>query len=170
MVISRGGSHNTNYQKQGMSKQKVILTSIAAVIGIYYYRVVMAAKRLLPSVGSPLNFSLKGGQISFIVPLRFINSDSVSIPVNSVTVVNYIGVNEFGYTILQNKTNIAARSTSELPLQVTIPFPSIPTLGVEIFNQIKTTKSINLTFKGTVNSLGVHVPIEQKLTVSIPFI
>lgn len=138
---------------------------IGGAVAIYYYRVYRAAKALGFGMGVPQNISLKGGGLSFVIPLRVTNGSATAVPLSSVSITNYIGSTEIGYTLLQKPVWIAPRTRTDVPLSVNVPFASLISAGVTLYNQIR-EKEVQMTFRGSVSSLGVNVPIDQVIGVN----
>lgn len=151
---------------KNVKNKKYFLYGILALVGIYYYRLFNAAQKLAFNIGKIQKFSLKGGVVSWVQNIKVTNGDFVPIPIRSVSVQNYIGKNFIGTSILENPTMLLGRSTTDLPLQVTISFADFLKAGLGLASQIK-TKNISITFRGEVNSVGVSIPLNE--TFSIDF-
>lgn len=149
------------------SKTKYIILSIVAFLGFYLWRVFQASQTLDFKVSGIRNFSLKGGYVSWTQNIAITNGDFTPIPVRSVSVVNYLGATQAGTSILEAPFVIAGRSTTIMPLKVTIPFDA--TIGgiLSIINQIK-SGSLNLTFRGDINTVGVTIPLNQTFKITLP--
>lgn len=147
-------------------KTKHLIIAIVVAVAAYYARVIFAAKRLLFSVGSIRSLKISQGIISWRQIIRVTNGENVAIPITSANIENRINRTPIGKTILVNAQTIAARSTSNLELDVVIPISDLINLGFEIYNTIK-TGTVSFQLAGNVRALGFNIPIDQSFNLNL---
>ncbi|MFD2521368.1 LEA type 2 family protein [Emticicia soli] len=147
-------------------KRKYIIIAILIIIASYYARVVLAAQRLYFAVGSIKNLKLSGGVITWRQIIRVTNGENVAIPITSANIENRINNSTIGRTILAQSQTIAARSSTDLLLDVYIPLSDLLGLSLEILNTVK-TGFVSFELAGHVRALGVSVPISQKFNLDL---
>jgi|GEM_PF-6564341 len=141
-------------------KQGLIIMAIVLMIVLYILNKVNTAKQLEFNVGLPKNVSLKGGQISFDLPLNTQNVSSGSVNVKSAD-FDVLSAGKFlGKALVLQPTTITPKGQTTLPVRVTISYFDLLTAAGSIINLFKSGK-IGLTLDGLVYAEGFQVPVKQ---------
>ncbi|WP_229367778.1 NDR1/HIN1-like protein [Fibrisoma limi] len=127
---------------------------------LYILNKVNTAKQLEFNVGLPKNISLKGGQISFDLPLNTQNVSSGSVNVKSAD-FDVLSAGKFlGKALVLQPTTITPKGQTTLPVRVTISYFDLLSAAGSIVNLFKSGK-IGLTLDGLVYAEGFQVPVKQ---------
>ncbi|CCH52362.1 hypothetical protein BN8_01358 [Fibrisoma limi BUZ 3] len=141
-------------------KQGFIILAIVLMLVLYILNKVNTAKQLEFNVGLPKNISLKGGQISFDLPLNTQNVSSGSVNVKSAD-FDVLSAGKFlGKALVLQPTTITPKGQTTLPVRVTISYFDLLSAAGSIVNLFKSGK-IGLTLDGLVYAEGFQVPVKQ---------
>jgi hypothetical protein len=144
---------------------RIILISIIVIVVAYYLKVATAVQNLGYGVGKIKNFKF-GSQITWNQEILITNGDVVDIPINSVSLLNYIGGYQVGSTILEQKQTIKAKATNSIIFKVIIPYTDLLAAGAAIVSSVKSGK-FSLRLKGQLNSLLLNPQIDQTFKLDI---
>ena len=143
-----------------------------AVLAVLYwlFKKANAAQNLNFSLGSPVSVRLNSSYVEWIQNLNVTNGESSSIVINAVNLKNYIGTSEIGSTILFQPTRVAAKATSQIPLNIQIPYNNLyQALSENITGIWAKIKGQGIAFKvvGTITAEQIPVKISQNFNLKI---
>lgn len=148
-------------------KKGFIILAIVLIISLYILNKVSTARQLEFSVGVPKNVSLRGGSLTFDLPLTARNVVSGSVKVKSAD-FDVMSAGKFlGKAILSDAITIAPNGQTILPVRVTIAYYDLITAAGSIFNALKSGK-VGLTIDGLVYAEGFQVPVSQSFDFTLP--
>lgn len=144
---------------------RIIVITLVVIIIAYYLKVATAVQNLGFGVGKVKNFKF-GSQITWNQEILITNGDVVDIPINSVSLLNYLGKYQVGSTILENKQIIKAKATNSIIFKVVIPYTDLLAAGAAAVSAVK-SGVFELRLKGQLNSLLLNPQIDQKFKIDI---
>lgn len=152
-----------------MSKNlKRLLIVLALLVAYYIHKLIQAAKNLRFSLGRLSSFSLKGNAVSWTQYINITNGEPVAIPVTSVNLLNYVGGQNIGSSVLEGGSfRIAPRSTTAMPIRISIPLIDLA-WGVQSVIEMVKSGSFSMRLQGNVGSLGISIPVDQSFKFQIP--
>lgn len=139
---------------------------IIGLVCIYVWNVYNSAKRLTFGIGKIQNLRIASGTISMLLNLRATNGNATGVPLTGINIDNYFGSALIGKAILESSVYLNGRSTTDIPLRITIPLTDLLNIIPEI-KSLLSTGIFSFTLKGTVSAVGITAPIEQNYTVKL---
>ena len=137
-------------------------------IGWFFYRRVMAVKRLQVNVDLPNGFKQENGFIVFTQNLLVNNASNVDLQVSNINMDVYSSGYFVGKASLPEPQTIGANTISVVSVKVTCSISDLLTsLGVSI-QKLVTTKKIKLSFEGTIGAYGFTAPVSQSSEIEVP--
>lgn len=140
-----------------------ILTG-GAVLLFYFINKGQTAKRL-KVIFKNIHFKKSTGATLPDIFADFLLINGTNTPLNINSIVGDIFINDKSLSTIQylQKLEIPANSTSNLSIKVITPILSLLSVA---YNLIIRKQKFTATFKGTLNSNGVLIPISQDVTVN----
>jgi hypothetical protein len=148
-------------------KKGLIILAVVLIIGLYILNKVNTAKQLEFTVGAPRNVSLKGGALSFDLPLIAANVASGSIRVKSIDMDVFSAGKYLGKAVMATPTVIQPATQTTLLVHVNIGYFDLLTAVGGIVNLFKQGK-VSLTLDGLVYAEGFQVPVKQSFEFEVP--
>ncbi|GAB3282377.1 hypothetical protein GCM10027347_58640 [Larkinella harenae] len=148
-------------------KKGFIILAIVVILILFIMNKVNTAKQLEFTIGVPKNFSLKGGNISFDLPIKARNVSSGSVRIKSLD-FDVLSAGKFlGKAIMGTATTVTPNGDTILPVSVSISYFDLLTAAGSIFNWFKAGK-VNLSLDGLVYAEGFQVPVRQSFDMDVP--
>lgn len=148
-------------------KKGFIIIAVVLIILLYAVNKVNTAKQLEFTVGIPKNFSLKGGNISFDLPIKAHNVSSGSVRIKSLD-FDVLSAGKFlGKAIMSQPTTVVPNGDTVLPVNVSVSYFDLLTAASSIISWFKGGK-VNLTLDGLVYAEGFQVPVKQSFDLDVP--
>jgi len=148
-------------------KKGLIVLAIVVIIALYILNKVNTAKQLEFTVGTPRNVSLKGGAVSFDLPLIAANVAQGSIRVKSIDMDVYSAGKYLGKAVMSTPTVIQPATQTTLLVHVNIGYFDLVTAAGSIVNLFSQGKA-SLTLDGLVYAEGFQVPVKQSFDFELP--
>ncbi len=148
-------------------KKGFIVLAIVAIIALYILNKVNTARQLEFSVGTPREVSLKGGALTFQLPLTAANVTSGSIRVKAIDMDVYTAGKYIGKATMSTPVTIVPAANTTLLVNVRIEYFDLLTAAGSIVNVFK-SGAVSLKLDGLVYAEGFQVPVVQTFDFTIP--
>jgi hypothetical protein len=148
-----------------MKKYLPYIIGGAAFIGLYYITRGRAAKKLIINFKDITVGNFTGLKVPEIF-VRFNIVNPTNTPLSVTSIAGQIFLNGYLFTTVQNldKVNIAANTETIYSVKV-LP-PGLSAL-LAIFKLIKNKQNADIEFRGTINTTGVTLPINESVNVKL---
>jgi LEA14-like dessication related protein len=148
-------------------KKSFLLIALVVVIALWILYKVNTAQRLDYQLGLPKEISLKGGQLSFLLPLRIINPSGGAINLKGVQAdVNTAG-NYLGRATIDSPVRIGPRSETVINVAVAVQYADLLTAVGDIWTKLKGGK-VGLEIDGLIYAEGLQIPIKNSFDFTLP--
>jgi LEA14-like dessication related protein len=148
-------------------KKSFILIALVVVIALWILYKVNTAQRLDYQLGLPKEISLKGGQLSFLLPLRIINPSGGAINLKGVQAdVNTAG-KYLGRATIDSPVRIGPRSETVINVAVAVQYADLLTAVGDIWTKLKGGK-VGLEIDGLIYAEGFQIPIKNSFDFTLP--
>ena len=148
-------------------KKGIIILAVVVIVLLYVVNKVNTAKQLEFTVGLPRNVSLKGGALTFQLPLNAANVAQGSIRVKSIDMDVFSAGKYLGKAVMVTPTVIQPASQTTLMVNVNIGYFDLLTAAGSIVNLFKQGKA-TLSLDGLVYAEGVQLPVKQSFDFELP--
>ena len=147
-----------------MNKNTIpILVAVAGLGYLFISQKVDVANRLDFRFGGQSNFSLKNGALTFNQSIIVLNPTANQLTINNVDLDVSFNRAKIGNVYFINKVVLQAGQDTTLNCRCAIPFTNIGT----IWNSIK-EKGFVVNLKGSIKAVGVVVPVNEDIKITIP--
>jgi len=147
-----------------MKRNTIIILTVVAAAGLYFFMRGKAAQRLQVAF-----FDLKLGEIKGLkIPdifARFKVINPTSTPLSVDSIAGQVFLNNILFSSVSNLEKARIPGNSETIYSVKIT-PGI-TAFYALYNLIKKKENANIVFKGTVNTTGVALPINEAVSLKL---
>ena len=148
-----------------MKRNTVIIIAIVAAAGLYFFTRGKAAQRLKIFFKDIKVGEIKGLKFPDIFArFRIVNPTSTPLSVDSVAGEIYLNGNLFTTVSNLEKANIPGNT--ETVYSVKVITPGLSALYA-LYNLIKKKQDAEIEFRGTVNSTGVIIPINEAVNIKL---
>jgi LEA14-like dessication related protein len=148
-------------------KKSFLLIALVVVIALWILYKVNTAQRLDYQLGLPKEVSLKGGQLSFLLPLRIINPSGGAINLKGVQAdVNTAG-KYLGRATIDSPVRIGPRSETVINVAVAVQYADLLTAVGDIWTKLKGGK-VGLEIDGLIYAEGFQIPIKNSFDFTLP--
>ena len=148
-----------------MKKYLPYIVGGAALIALYFVSKGSAAKKLLISFKDITIGKITGVKIPDIfIRFRVVNPTSTPLQVKSIA--GQIFLNGYLFTTVQNLELINIPGNTETIYQVKVLPPGL-TAFLAIYKLIKDKQNADIEFRGTINTTGVTLPINESVNVKL---
>ncbi|GAB3754625.1 LEA type 2 family protein [Spirosoma pomorum] len=148
-------------------KKGFIIVALVVLLALYILNKVNTAKQLEFTVAAPRNVSLKGGALSFDLPLIAANVASGSIRVKAIDMDVLSAGKYLGKAVMSTPTTIQPTAQTTLLVRVTVSYFDLLTAAGGIVNLFKQGKA-SLMLDGLVYAEGFQVPVKQSFEFELP--
>lgn len=147
------------------NKTTLFIVGGVALLGLYFLMRGKAAKRLQIFFKDIRVGEIKGLKIPDIFArFRVVNPTSTPLSVDSIAGQIYLNGKLFTSVQNLNKTNIPGNTETVYEVKVSTPGISA---GLAILDLIRNKKNAEFEFKGTINTTGVILPINESVNVQL---
>jgi LEA14-like dessication related protein len=148
-------------------KKSFLMIALVVVIALWILYKVNTAQRLDYQLGLPKEVSLKGGQLSFLLPLRIINPSGGAINLKGVQAdVNTAG-KYLGRATIDSPVRIGPRSETVINVAVAVQYADLLTAVGDIWTKLKGGK-VGLEIDGLIYAEGFQIPIKNSFDFTLP--
>jgi LEA14-like dessication related protein len=148
-------------------KKSFLMIALVVVIALWILYKVNTAQRLDYQLGLPKEVSLKGGQLSFLLPLRIINPSGGAINLKGVQAdVNTAG-KYLGRATIDSPVRIGPRSETVINVAVAVQYADLLTAVGDIWTKLKGGK-VGLDIDGLIYAEGFQIPIKNSFDFTLP--
>lgn len=154
-----------------MKQTWLVFLLFVVVVVFYYVNKASVANSLSFVTGTPRRVSLRGGNVSFILPLNARNVTRGNISVSSADFTVSVGGEYAGKAFLTDRVIIQANSVTELPVLVEIAFMDLLPLFPQLknkFPEMYNKGMLPFSVSGFIIAEGLRVPYEKVINVPIP--
>ncbi len=145
-----------------------VVLGLLLSIAWFFYRRIMAVKRLQTNVDFPNDFRRENKYIVFTQNLLVNNASNVDLQVSNVNLDVYSSGYFVGKASLPQPQTIGENTISVVSVKVTCSISDLLTsLGVSI-QKLITTKKLKLNFEGTIGAYGFTAPVSQSKEIEVP--
>ncbi|GAB3999533.1 hypothetical protein GCM10028807_50030 [Spirosoma daeguense] len=150
-----------------MNKKTFILLAIIVLVALWILYKVNTAQRLDYQVGLPKQISVKGGELSFLLPLRIINPSGGSINLKGVQAdVNTAG-KYLGRATVSEAVTIEPRSETVVNVAVAVQYADILNAAGGFWETLKGGK-VGLEIDGVIYAEGFQIPMKSSFEFPVP--
>ncbi|GAB2585765.1 LEA/WHy family protein [Spirosoma areae] len=149
-----------------MNKRLIIL-ALVVFIALWILYKVNTATRLDYQIGLPKEISLKGGQLSFLLPLRVINPSGGTINLKGVQAdINTAG-QYLGRATIDSPVRIGPRQETVINVAVAVQYFDLVNAAGGIWTTLKGGK-VGLEIDGLIYAEGFQIPIKNGFDFQLP--
>jgi LEA14-like dessication related protein len=147
-----------------MKRNTIIILGVVAAAGLYFFMRGKAAKRLQVAFYDLKLGEIKGLKIPDIFArFKIINPTSTPLSVNSIAGEVFLNNILFSSVSNLDKAQIPGNSETLYSVKIT---PGLSAFYA-LYNLIKNKKNADIVFKGTVNTTGVVLPINEAVSLKL---
>lgn len=148
-----------------MKKYLPYILGGAAFIGLYFITRGRAAKKLIINFKDITVGNIKGLKVPDIF-VRFNVVNPTSTPLSVTSIAGQIFLNGYLFTTVQNLDRVNIPGNTETIYSVKVLPPGF-TAFLAIYKLIKNKQNADIEFKGTINTTGVTLPINESVNVKL---
>jgi LEA14-like dessication related protein len=148
-----------------MKKYLPYIVGGAAFIALYFMARGSAAKKLIINFKDIVVGKIEGVKIPDIF-IRFNVINPTSTPLSVTSIAGQIFLNGYLFTTVQNLEKVSIPGNTNTIYQVKVLPPGLTAL-LAIYKLIRNKQNADIEFRGTINTTGVTLPINESVNVKL---
>ena len=158
-------------KKKRMKQTYLVIVIFVVVVVFYYINKGAVAKNLSFTTGTPRQISLRGGNLSFTLPINARNISKGKATIDGADMSISIDGNYVGKAFLNTQIVIQPLTVTVIPVQAEASFfdllPVLPGI-IKKFPEFASKGTLPFQVKGFILSEGLRVPYEQVFNIPVP--